>query len=172
MCACVVVYFKEHVKHLYCKGQLDSTDSEDEDTSGSMYFDDSLSLLEFRGRHCHWPPACNCWWIIWSLCFSGSYKYRFFRSLPHFCFVTFFPLHSPMLSVSWTGTLPCGGWDCECAFRSQQGCCCVAKPLFELEEATFIRLVGLWEGLSRLNSQIEEVTGSHHNCHLTFTYPR
>ncbi|XP_051718516.1 cerebellin 18 [Ctenopharyngodon idella] len=69
-------------------------------------------------------------------------------------------------AVSWTGTLPCGGWDCECAFRSQQGCCCVAKPLFELEEATFIRLVGLWEGLSRLNSQIEEVTAG---CKIAFT---
>ncbi|XP_077053507.1 cerebellin 18 [Siphateles boraxobius] len=61
-------------------------------------------------------------------------------------------------AVSWTGTLPCGGWDCECAFRRQQGCCCIANSLFELEEATFIRLVGLWEGLSHLNSQIEEDT--------------
>lgn len=99
--------------------------------------------------------------------------------MPHFylhfylCYI-FFPYIPPkfMLSVSWTGALPCGGWDCECAFRSQQGCCCVAKPLFELEEATFIRLVGLWEGLSNLNSQIEEVTGSHYNRHLTFTYLR
>lgn len=35
-----------------------------------------------------------------------------------------------------------------------------------------MRLVGLWEGLSHLNSQIEEVTGSPHNGHLTFTYLR
>ncbi|XP_067307639.1 cerebellin 18 [Pseudorasbora parva] len=69
-------------------------------------------------------------------------------------------------AVSWTGALPCGGWDCECAFGKQQGCCCVAKPLFELEEATFTRLVGLWEGLTRLNSQIEEVTAG---CKIAFT---
>lgn len=83
MCVRVVV-FKEYVKYLYFKGQLDSTDSEDEDTSWSVYFDDSLSLLECRGCHYHWSPAWNCWWIIWSLCFSGSYKYRFCRSLPQF----------------------------------------------------------------------------------------
>ncbi len=35
----------------------------------------------------------------------------------------------------------------------------MAQPLFELEEAMFIRMVGLWEGLSHLNSQIEELTG-------------
>lgn len=107
VCVCLVVYFKEHVKHLYCKGHLDSTDSEDEDTSGSMYFDDSLSLLEFRGRHCHWPPACNCWWIIWSLCFSGSYKYRFFRSLPRvYLPLLLFSPYIPPCS-QWVGQGPC-----------------------------------------------------------------
>uniref|UniRef100_A0A8C2Q3J0 Cerebellin 18 n=1 Tax=Cyprinus carpio TaxID=7962 RepID=A0A8C2Q3J0_CYPCA len=68
-------------------------------------------------------------------------------------------------AVSYTGSLPCGGWDCECAFRRQQSCCCVAQPLFDLEEATFIRMVGLWEGLSHLNSQIEELTAG---CKISF----
>ncbi|XP_051966446.1 complement C1q-like protein 2 [Xyrauchen texanus] len=69
-------------------------------------------------------------------------------------------------AVSWTGKLPCGDWDCECAFGRQRGCCCVAKPLFGLEEATFKRLIGVWEGLSHLNSQIEEVTAG---CQIAFT---
>ncbi|XP_051521192.1 complement C1q-like protein 4 [Myxocyprinus asiaticus] len=69
-------------------------------------------------------------------------------------------------AVSWTGTLPCGQWDCECAFSRQRSCCCVAKQLSELEEATFIRLIGVWEGLSHLNSQIEEVTAG---CQIAFT---
>uniref|UniRef100_A0A9J8D2S4 Cerebellin 18 n=1 Tax=Cyprinus carpio carpio TaxID=630221 RepID=A0A9J8D2S4_CYPCA len=69
-------------------------------------------------------------------------------------------------AVSYTGSLPCGGWDCECAFRRQKSCCCVAQPLFDLEEATFMRMVGLWEGLSHLNSQIEELTAG---CKIAFT---
>ncbi|XP_016360986.1 cerebellin 18 [Sinocyclocheilus anshuiensis] len=69
-------------------------------------------------------------------------------------------------AVSYTGSLPCGGWDCECAFGRQKSCCCIAQPLFELEEATFIRMVGLWEGLSHLNSQIEELTAG---CKIAFT---
>ncbi|XP_073718730.1 cerebellin 18 [Misgurnus anguillicaudatus] len=69
-------------------------------------------------------------------------------------------------AASWTGRLPCGGWDCECAFKGQQGCCCAAKPLFDLEEFTFMRMVGLWDGLSRLNRQIHEVTAG---CKIAFT---
>ncbi|MCJ8740177.1 hypothetical protein PDJAM_G00055920 [Pangasius djambal] len=68
-------------------------------------------------------------------------------------------------AANWTGTLPCGGWDCECAFRKPKGCCCVTAPLFQLEEATFMRMVGLWKDLHSLSNQIEEVTG-------TFTAPR
>ncbi|XP_016332343.1 complement C1q-like protein 4 [Sinocyclocheilus anshuiensis] len=69
-------------------------------------------------------------------------------------------------AVSYSGSLPCGGWDCECAFGRQKSCCCIAQPLFELEEATFTRMVGLWEGLSHLNSQIEELTAG---CKIAFT---
>ncbi|KAI2656601.1 Complement C1q-like protein 4 [Labeo rohita] len=69
-------------------------------------------------------------------------------------------------AVSYAGSLPCGDWDCECAFKRQQGCCCIEQPLFDLEEATFIRMVGLWEGLSHLNTQIEELTAG---CKIAFT---
>ncbi|XP_072547853.1 cerebellin 18 [Salminus brasiliensis] len=62
-------------------------------------------------------------------------------------------------AANWTGVLPCGGWDCECEFRNPKGCCCVAGQLFQLEEATFMRMVGLWKGLTSLNEQIDEVTG-------------
>ncbi|XP_053503673.1 cerebellin 18 [Ictalurus furcatus] len=65
-------------------------------------------------------------------------------------------------AANWTGTLPCGGWDCECEFRKPKGCCCVAAPLFQLEEATFMRMVGLWNDLRNLSTQIEEVTVGHH----------
>ncbi|KAI5099036.1 complement C1q-like protein 2 [Silurus meridionalis] len=64
-------------------------------------------------------------------------------------------------AANWTGTLPCEGWDCECAFKKPKGCCCVASPLFQLEEKTFMRMVGLWKDLNSLNNQIEEVTGGH-----------
>ncbi|XP_056612796.1 cerebellin 18 [Triplophysa dalaica] len=75
-------------------------------------------------------------------------------------------------AVSREGRLPCGGWDCECAFRRQQGCCCAAKPLFDLEEATFMRMVGLWDGLSHLNNQIQEVTAGSRIAFTATMLPR
>uniref|UniRef100_A0A673ZYQ1 Cerebellin 18 n=1 Tax=Salmo trutta TaxID=8032 RepID=A0A673ZYQ1_SALTR len=54
-------------------------------------------------------------------------------------------------AVGWTGALPCGKWDCECAFKSQPGCCCVANEMSMLEDHTFTRM---------------EVTG---NNKITFT---
>ncbi|KAK2831498.1 hypothetical protein Q7C36_016584 [Tachysurus vachellii] len=62
-------------------------------------------------------------------------------------------------AANWTGPLPCGGWDCDCVFSNSKGCCCVAVPVFQLEEATFMRLVGLWKDLNSLNNQIQEITG-------------
>ncbi|XP_028818507.1 cerebellin 18 [Denticeps clupeoides] len=62
-------------------------------------------------------------------------------------------------ALGLTGTLPCGHWDCNCAFNEQPGCCCVADDMFKLEGSTFWRLMGLWNDLSNLNSQITELTG-------------
>ncbi|KAM9468594.1 cerebellin 18 [Clarias gariepinus] len=62
-------------------------------------------------------------------------------------------------AANFTGTLPCGGWDCACTFKKPGGCCCVTAPLFQLEESTFTQMVGLWKDLQDLNNQIEEVTG-------------
>ncbi|CAB1348709.1 unnamed protein product [Coregonus sp. 'balchen'] len=64
-------------------------------------------------------------------------------------------------AVAWTGVLPCGKWDCECAFKSQQGCCCVANEMSTLEDQTFMRMVDMWEQLIRLDNDIEEVTGNN-----------
>lgn len=63
-------------------------------------------------------------------------------------------------TANWTGTLPCGGWDCECVFNKPKGCCCVTAPLFQLEEATIMHLVDLWKNLQSLNNHIEEVIGN------------
>lgn len=68
-----------------------------------------------------------------------------------------------MFQVTMTGELPCGGWDCDCAFKRQRGCCCVANDAFQLEESVFMRLVGLWQGVSALSSQIDELTGSYYH---------
>ncbi|XP_043115736.1 cerebellin 18 [Puntigrus tetrazona] len=69
-------------------------------------------------------------------------------------------------AVSYAGSLPCGGWDCDCALKRQNGCCCIAQPLSDLEETTFMRMVGLWEELSNLNGQIDELTAG---CKIAFT---
>ncbi|NP_001373187.1 cerebellin 18 isoform X1 [Danio rerio] len=69
-------------------------------------------------------------------------------------------------AVSWLGALPCGSWDCECAFSKLQGCCCVSSALDDLEQATFIRMMGLWDGLMRLNTQVQDITAG---CKIAFT---
>ncbi|KAG7321799.1 hypothetical protein KOW79_014657 [Hemibagrus wyckioides] len=61
-------------------------------------------------------------------------------------------------AANWTGDLPCGGWDCDCVFRNSKGCCCVAVPLFQLEETTFMRMVDLWKDLNSLSNKIQEIT--------------
>uniref|UniRef100_A0A8C4XC18 Cerebellin 18 n=1 Tax=Erpetoichthys calabaricus TaxID=27687 RepID=A0A8C4XC18_ERPCA len=41
------------------------------------------------------------------------------------------PLTCP---VTQEGQLPCGGWDCNCAFQKKTGCCCGANQLSHLED--------------------------------------
>lgn len=65
-------------------------------------------------------------------------------------------------TANWTRDLPCGGWDCDCVFRNSKGCCCVAVPLFQLEETTFMRMVDLWKDLNSLSNKIQEITGNTH----------
>ncbi|XP_062873442.1 cerebellin 18 [Trichomycterus rosablanca] len=60
---------------------------------------------------------------------------------------------------NWTGSLPCEKWDCKCAYNKPRGCCCVAAPLFQLEESTFMRMVELRKDLNNLSGQIKNVTG-------------
>lgn len=64
-------------------------------------------------------------------------------------------------AANFTGTLPCGGWNCDCEFRNPKGCCCVASQLSQLEEATFMRMVGLWTNLTGLTEQIDEIIVGH-----------
>ncbi|KAI4901364.1 hypothetical protein NFI96_014158 [Prochilodus magdalenae] len=74
-------------------------------------------------------------------------------------------------AANWTGSLPCGEWDCECEFRKPKGCCCVAKPLFELEEATFMRMVGLWDKLTKLTQDIDDCMGGRNIAFTAFMLP-
>ncbi|XP_066570464.1 cerebellin 18 [Amia ocellicauda] len=53
-------------------------------------------------------------------------------------------------AVSWTGTLPCDNWDCDCAFSRPRGCCCVAKRYNLLEDTLNNRLKTLQESLAML----------------------
>ncbi|KAL2096599.1 hypothetical protein ACEWY4_008747 [Coilia grayii] len=70
-------------------------------------------------------------------------------------------------AVSFTGTLPCGDWDCDCAFRRQRGCCCVANDAVDLEDETISRMIHIWEGISQLTDQVSELTGD--SSKLAFT---
>ncbi|TSN57743.1 Complement C1q-like protein 4 [Bagarius yarrelli] len=74
-------------------------------------------------------------------------------------------------AANWTGTLPCGGWDCQCLFRNPKGCCCVAVPVFQLEEATFMRMMGLWKDLNSLNNKIQEITGGRNVAFMATMTP-
>ncbi|XP_063058312.1 cerebellin-3-like [Engraulis encrasicolus] len=51
--------------------------------------------------------------------------------------------------------LPCGDWNCDCAFTRQRGCCCAAQDFYNLEETVFTRLMGHWGELQQLNSDIK-----------------
>ncbi|XP_076832580.1 cerebellin 18 [Brachyhypopomus gauderio] len=62
-------------------------------------------------------------------------------------------------AVNWTGSLPCGLWDCNCEFQQPKGCCCVSSALDQLLQATFTRMVSLWERLESLNQQIDLIAG-------------
>ncbi|XP_063062062.1 cerebellin 18 [Engraulis encrasicolus] len=62
-------------------------------------------------------------------------------------------------AVSYMGELPCGDWDCECAFKRQRGCCCVADDAMKLEDNTIERLVQIYMGIDDLANQVKEFTG-------------
>ncbi|XP_071392008.1 cerebellin 18 [Centroberyx affinis] len=61
-------------------------------------------------------------------------------------------------ALTYKGPLPCGDWDCDCAFNRQRGCCCVATQMYQLEEATFVRLVKLWQRLETLQTGVKAIT--------------
>ncbi|XP_040891209.1 cerebellin-1-like [Toxotes jaculatrix] len=60
---------------------------------------------------------------------------------------------------AWEGELPCGKWDCECAFKRQRGCCCANPELQEAEDQIFVRIMDLSMRMSQLGESILEVIG-------------
>lgn len=87
-----------------------------------------------------------CLWVALSLC--GSVEAGTLEAMKQ-------------AALSFPGMLPCGGWDCNCAFSRQRGCCCASKQMFELEEQTFSRMLGLWEQLSAMEGDLKELTGNN-----------
>ncbi|XP_062328985.1 cerebellin 18 [Osmerus eperlanus] len=61
-------------------------------------------------------------------------------------------------ALTYPGALPCGNWDCDCAFKRQRGCCCAANDMGQLEEQTFMRMVNLWQQLITLDGNLSELT--------------
>ncbi|KAM3624025.1 uncharacterized protein V6R79_018195 [Siganus canaliculatus] len=62
-------------------------------------------------------------------------------------------------AAAWQKELPCGTWDCECAFKRQRSCCCAAPELHEVEDQTFARVMDLSTSLFQLGEGILEVLG-------------
>ncbi|KAM8904238.1 cerebellin 18 isoform 1-T2 [Spinachia spinachia] len=62
-------------------------------------------------------------------------------------------------ATAWQGPLPCGEWDCDCAFRKQPGCCCAADGMFTLEEDSFHRIEYLMRDVMSLGKKVQELTG-------------
>ncbi|XP_068178458.1 cerebellin-1-like [Antennarius striatus] len=60
---------------------------------------------------------------------------------------------------AWEGELPCGKWDCECAFKKKRGCCCATTELQKAEDEIFTRLTGLLTNLNELSDGILEALG-------------
>lgn len=53
--------------------------------------------------------------------------------------------------------LTCTSWDCNCTFRKDRGCCCGANEMFANEDAMFERMKHLYEGISVLEKQVQEL---------------
>ncbi|KAJ8280232.1 hypothetical protein GJAV_G00052130 [Gymnothorax javanicus] len=64
-----------------------------------------------------------------------------------------------MLPWDTAGPLPCGNWDCDCAFRQNRGCCCAINDLYGLEDRTINRMIGIWDGLSKMHGEVKDLTG-------------
>lgn len=64
-------------------------------------------------------------------------------------------------AVAWEGELPCGQWNCVCAFQRHRGCCCAATELQEVEDQIFTRMMDLLARMSQLGASIVEVIGTH-----------
>uniref|UniRef100_A0A3B3S8C2 Cerebellin 18 n=1 Tax=Paramormyrops kingsleyae TaxID=1676925 RepID=A0A3B3S8C2_9TELE len=62
-----------------------------------------------------------------------------------------------LAALGWHGELPCGKWACDCIFRRQTGCCCVANRFYQIEEETFKNLVEIWDSITHLSSDISTV---------------
>ncbi|XP_034024813.1 collagen alpha-1(X) chain [Thalassophryne amazonica] len=60
--------------------------------------------------------------------------------------------HMLQAALNFKGPLPCGNWDCSCAFKGQSECCCGAKDLYRVEESTFSRLHSLWGAITELHT--------------------
>ncbi|XP_041090805.1 cerebellin 18 [Polyodon spathula] len=60
--------------------------------------------------------------------------------------------------ASWSKPLPCGGWDCPCAFSKKRGCCCVANWMTRFEDHLFERIGRLWSNVSILTGDLNGIT--------------
>ncbi|XP_040030033.2 cerebellin 18 [Gasterosteus aculeatus] len=58
----------------------------------------------------------------------------------------------------WQGSLPCGEWNCGCAFQKQPGCCCAADGMFKLEEDSFHRIKYLMRDVMSLEKKVQKLT--------------
>ncbi|KAJ3614713.1 hypothetical protein NHX12_018284 [Muraenolepis orangiensis] len=61
-------------------------------------------------------------------------------------------------AVAFQGELPCGEWDCDCAFR-QFDCCCASGHMHKVEELTFSRLTDMWQSVQQLDHKVLETIG-------------
>ncbi|KAL4647384.1 Caprin-2-like [Arapaima gigas] len=66
-----------------------------------------------------------------------------------------------LIKVSPSTQLPCETWDCDCVFKYQKSCCCVANNMYQLSVDTFEILTTIWEGLNNLKRDIDVLTGQH-----------
>ncbi|XP_059199780.1 complement C1q-like protein 2 [Centropristis striata] len=62
-------------------------------------------------------------------------------------------------AVAWEGELPCGKWDCDCAFNHQRGCCCATTELQQAEDQIYTRMMDLSVSMSQLGDSLLELLG-------------
>ncbi|CAN9511087.1 unnamed protein product [Ophioblennius macclurei] len=63
-------------------------------------------------------------------------------------------------ALQWKGPITCDNWDCNCTFTRQRSCCCAANEMYQMEDKTYKRLIGLYYDIMTLHHKVNALADS------------